>query len=256
MITEQKYNQLKINGFQIIDIKKIESIIKIRKRILKITLFELKKNKINYKFENENFFFNYFHNIKIEDSLLNKIRINIINKINKDQLLIEKFYKIFFKEISSLLGNDIIGQKNINLVIQKPMDRSIAPIHRDSPPNSPYEIVFWLPLVDCYGTKSISFLNKKFTKKVEKILLDKRCSYTFFENFFKKKSKSIKCQFGQVVIFQTPVFHYIPINHEKETRFSLNFRFKNLNTKYGSKTFPEYFKTIKISNKTKKNINK
>ena len=58
-----------------------------------------------------------------------------------------------------------------------------------------------------------------------------------------------------MLLFQTPVFHYIPINSEKETRFSLNFRFKNLNTKYGSKTFPDYFKLIKLSKKSKKYIN-
>ena len=48
----------------------------------------------------------------------------------------------------SINSNDICVQ-NINFSIQRPSDQQRAPFHKDSPPNSPYEIVVWLPLVDC-----------------------------------------------------------------------------------------------------------
>ena len=256
MTLDNKFTKLKKNGFTIIQITRINAINKIRNQILQIIKKELKKFNINYSEKVNDIFFNNFHKIKIDDAVINRIRLNTIKEINKNNILIDKLYKVFSKEIKLLLGDDIVGQKNVNLVIQRPKDKSVAPIHRDSPPNSPHEIVFWLPLVDCYGTKSMNLLNKKFTSGAEKILLNPNKNYETFENFFKRRSNLIVCDYGQVLLFQTPIFHYIPINSENETRFSLNFRFKNLNTKYGSKTFPEYFNIIKISNKTKKNINK
>ena len=57
-------------------------------------------------------------------------------------------------------------------------------------------------------------------------------------------------EFGNVLIFSTNNFHYIPINKEEETRFSLNFRFKNLFKRYGSKFYLEYFKIVNIKNKS------
>ena len=256
MTLDNKFTKLKKNGFTLIHINKINTINKIRDQILKIIKKELKKCNINYSKKINDIFFNNFHKIEIDDAVINRIRLNTIKEINKNNVLIDKLYKVFSKEIKILLGDDIVGQKNVNLVIHRPKDKSVAPIHRDSPPNSPHEIVFWLPLVDCYGTKSMNLLNKKFTSGAEKILLNSNKNYETFENFFKRRSNLIVCDYGQVLLFQTPVFHYIPINSENETRFSLNFRFKNLNTKYGSKTFPEYFKIVKISNKAKKNINK
>tara|TARA_Y100000389_G_scaffold14969_1_gene13220 strand:- start:644 stop:1414 length:771 start_codon:yes stop_codon:yes gene_type:complete len=255
MTLDNKFKKLKKNGFTIIQINKISMINMIRKQILQTIKKELKRSKINYSEKINDFFFNNFHKIKIDDATINRIRLNTIKEINKNNILIDKLYKVFSKEIKILLGGDIVGQKNVNLVIHRPKDKSVAPIHRDSPPNSPHEIVFWLPLVDCYGTKSMNLLNKKFTNGAEKILLNPNKNYDVFENFFKRRSNLIICDYGQVLLFQTPVFHYIPINSEKETRFSLNFRFKNLNTKYGSKTFPDYFKLIKLSKKPKKYIN-
>ena len=49
------------------------------------------------------------------------------------------------------------------------------------------------------------------------------------------------------ILFKTGNFHYIPLNSENETRFTLNFRFKNLFSVYGSKVYPEYFKIVKSS---------
>ena len=87
--------------------------------------------------------------------------MNLINKINKE-ILIEKLFKIFSEDLKKILGSDIVGQRKVNLVIQKPNDKNVAPIHRDCPQNSPNEIVFWLPLVKCYKSKSINLLDLKY----------------------------------------------------------------------------------------------
>ena len=51
-------------------------------------------------------------------------------------------------------------QKNINLSIQMPKDNSsLLEVHADTwSGDSPYESVVWLPLVDCYRTKTMFLL--------------------------------------------------------------------------------------------------
>ena len=49
---------------------------------------------------------------------------------------------------------DIIVQKNVNLAIQMPNDTSRPLFHKDTPLSSKYEVVLWIPLVDC--SKSIA----------------------------------------------------------------------------------------------------
>ena len=63
-------------------------------------------------------------------------------------------------------------QKNISLSIQMPKDKSsVLPIHSDVWSGvSPFDIVVWIPLVDCYNTKSMYILpphhNKLFLKNL------------------------------------------------------------------------------------------
>ena len=58
-------------------------------------------------------------------------------------------------------------QKNINLSIQFPDDdSSLLPIHSDVwSGDPPYEINLWVPLVNCYKTKSMYILEEKYNKK-------------------------------------------------------------------------------------------
>ena len=67
----------------------------------------------------------------------------------------------------NLTSNELMMQKNINLSIQLPNDESsLLPIHSDVwSGDSPYEINLWLPLVDCYKSKSMYLLKKKYLEK-------------------------------------------------------------------------------------------
>ena len=58
-------------------------------------------------------------------------------------------------------------QKNINLSIQFPNDdSSLLPIHSDVwSGDSPHEINLWIPLVDCYKTKSMYILENKYMNR-------------------------------------------------------------------------------------------
>ena len=251
MLNDSSFQYLKKNGYVVCDIKNSKDLKKIKDKIYKILKKELIKNKVYFDSKNSNFLFNNFHKLNISDSKLNIIRTSLIKELNKEEKIIHNLYKIFFYDLKKILGLDIVGQRKVNLVVHRPKDKAVAPIHRDCPPNSPHEIVLWLPLVDCFKTKSINILKSRFTKNVNKMFLNKKSSYKEIENFFKKNTQSINCNFGQVLYFLTTNFHYIPINNENETRFSLNFRFKNLFSEYGSKTYPEYFKIVNLKKKSK-----
>ena len=63
--------------------------------------------------------------------------------------------------------------------------------------------------------------------------------------------KNIKV--GNVLIFNTNNFHYVPLNKTKSTRWSLNIRFKNLFTPYGQRNLLDYYEIINTSVLTKMN---
>ena len=98
MTLNNKFKKLKENGFTIIQINKISTINLIRKQILQIIKKELKRSKINYSEKINDFFFNNFHKIKIDDATINRIRLNTIKEINKNNILIDKLYKVFLKK--------------------------------------------------------------------------------------------------------------------------------------------------------------
>ena len=62
-------------------------------------------------------------------------------------------------------------QNNINLSIQFPNDNSsLLPIHSDVwSGDSPYELNLWIPLVNCFKTKSMYILEKKNEKLLDEI---------------------------------------------------------------------------------------
>jgi sporadic carbohydrate cluster 2OG-Fe(II) oxygenase len=177
MLNDNSLKKLKKDGFVIINTKSRKKLEKVRFKVFRILISELKNKRINHNIEDIEFLFNNFHKLKINDSDLNSIRVNLIKKLNKNEKIIEDLYKIFNHDLKKMLGLDIVGQRKVNLVIQKPNDKSVAPIHRDSPPNSPHEIVFWLPLVNCYKTKSINILESKFTDQVNKMFNSKKINY-------------------------------------------------------------------------------
>ena len=65
-----------------------------------------------------------------------------------------------------LIGHDIMVQKVTNLVIQPPEDLNTSDPHRDTPTDSFFSIVVWVPLTDSYGTKTLNILELEQSKKL------------------------------------------------------------------------------------------
>ena len=127
------------------------------------------KNKVSKKMINLNSFHKYN---EIKD--LNKIRVKILHSLNKNKLTRMQYFNLARDHLYTLVGNELMMQKRINLSIQLPQDSSsLLPIHSDVwSGDSPYEINLWVPLVNCYKTKSMYILNQKylnfFQKKIKK----------------------------------------------------------------------------------------
>ncbi len=237
-------DQFEKEGFVIFDIKRTELI----KEIDQILSSYIKKKIKIKKISRINYVLNNFHKF-LQKKSLNKIRLDILKKINSSKLIKKLYYQVSKDLLDIIVGNELVMQKKINLSIQLPQDdSSLLAVHSDIwSGDSPYEVVVWIPLVNCFKTKSMYILKankyKKFEKKF-KFLSKKNSNYIF--DSIKKDINWIKINKGQALIFNQALPHGNIVNKEKETRWSLNCRFKSLFSPYGDKKIAEFFQPITV----------
>ena len=232
------------NGYIVKKSKNLKALHKIRE----LLIIQLKKDlKIKNKVNNENFLNNIHKYINLKN--LNKIRLNLIDKVSSTTKFKKLYYNASKEYIDILLGNELVMQKSLGLSIQLPKDdSSVLPIHSDVWSGvSPFDIVVWIPLVDCYKTKSMYILppkhNKLFLKDFKNF--NKLNSGQIFKKV-KNKLKWINIKFGEILIFNQHLPHGNIMNKEKETRWSLNCRFKNIFTPYADKKIGEFYEPITL----------
>ena len=228
-------------GYVIISLnnKEIKYLNEIKKKILLLT-----KKKLNIKNSNENLFENLHKHIS--NKKINKFRINIFNQMNTNSFN-DSYFKLCKNYLNEIVGNEIAGQKKINLSIQMPNDiSSILPIHSDTwAGDSPYEVVVWVPLTRAYKTNSMyiipydRFMKKKFNKIVFKNNIE-------IYKKFQKDLDFVKLKYGQILIFNQNLPHGNQKNLTKITRWSFNCRYKSLFSPYNQKKFLEFFITKSI----------
>ena len=242
----QSYQELKIskefinNGYVIKKINQEKSFTWINDKVLNISQKLLKTKKLPASFFDQT---HQYLNLKN----LNNFRMSIINELNKSKKFKYHYYNISREYTDLIVGNELAMQKRINLSIQLPNDSSsLLPVHSDVwSGDSPYEVVVWLPFVDCYKTKSMFILPPKANIKLNKNF-DKfygKSSERIF-NFIKKDIKWIKIDKGELLIFNQALPHGNRINKEISTRWSMNCRFKSLFSPYGDKKIGEFFVPI------------
>lgn len=231
-------------GYAVVDADEFEYLEKIRAQIFSLTkeIFRLPDA------EPEMGLNNFHKNIEgMPLGQLNKLRIDLIQRITAECDVREQVFKAFEKSLTQLLGPDILAQKNCNLVLQPPGDPNPSELHRDAPANSPYELVVWVPLVDCYGTKAMYMLDLKNTEKAFAHLDANPDDWAGFEQFAKSLSVTPTVPFGKALIFHTGCLHGSEINSEHETRVSLNIRYKNLFSPSGLKNQLQFFSPLRVS---------
>ena len=180
---------------------------------------------------------------------LNKFRLKVINEINSQPWFREAYYLVAKPYLDLLVGNELAMQSRVNLSIQLPEDdSSLLPLHADTwSGDSPFEVVVWVPLVDCFKTKSMYLLPPKAAENLSvdfKFHADGDSEELF--NSIKNDINWIKINYGEVLIFNQSYPHGNRINEENETRWSLNCRFKGLFTPYKDKKIGEFFEPITL----------
>lgn len=182
---------------------------------------------------------------------LNELRLKLINSINSRIDIAQKIYELCPGVFDSLLGPDIAVQKKANFSIQLPGDSSsLLGLHSDvQAGNSPYEIIFWLPLVDVKKTssfyilpleKSVSYLQRGLLKSRSEIYADEERNFVW---------PSLAT--GEALIFSPSLIHGNVVNMESHTRMSINIRFKSLFSPEHIKKMGTYYRPLNISPVTK-----
>jgi sporadic carbohydrate cluster 2OG-Fe(II) oxygenase len=237
-------NKFRKNGYLISKIKNIKNFQSIQKLVINF----LRKNHSIRESLTDDFILNNAHKI-IKKNQLNNTRLKIINHLNSKNNFIKDYYILSKQLLDILVGNELSMQKRVNLSIQFPKDKSsLLDLHSDVwSGDSPFEAVVWLPLVNCYKTKSMYILPPNKYKKFEKIFKDKKNNDS--KKIFLKIKKDLiwlKVNFGEIVIFNQCLPHGNVVNDTNETRWTFNCRFKSLFTPYNDKKLAEFFTPITL----------
>jgi sporadic carbohydrate cluster 2OG-Fe(II) oxygenase len=235
-------------GYIIVKVENKNSLNFLRKIIIKSTKKILNLN---------NLYLDKIHK-KIDLNKLNEFRLEAIRELNNNKYSRYHYFNIARETLYALAGNELMMQKNINLSIQIPNDKSsLLPIHSDVwSGDSPYEINLWIPLVNCYKTKSMYILEQKHNENFIKEMSKKKLSSSNeIYNLVKKKIRWLNVKYGEFLIFNQTLPHGNIVNLEDETRWSMNCRFKSFFSPYGDKKIGEFFLPISTRPMTKIGIN-
>ena len=111
-----------------------------------------------------------------------------------------------------------------------------------------------------YETKSMYITEPKFNKVMNNLLLRSN-KYTSKNMYSRnKKFKFINVNYGEILIFSPLMLHGNTVNKTKETRFSLNCRFKSLLSPYdvlvkSHRNIPNFYRPLNIKPMTKIGFN-
>lgn len=185
----------------------------------------------------------------ISTNQLNDFRLEMIAGINAEPELRQHYFQLARPYLNTLVGNELAMQLRINLSIQIPGDESsLLSVHADTwSGDSPFEVVVWVPLVDCYGTKAMYLLPPDRNEKLNQEFPDRAddSSETLYQNIA-SEVRWLEINYGDVLIFNQNLPHGNRTNAEDETRWSMNCRFKGVFTPYGDKKLGEFFEPITL----------
>ncbi len=236
--------QFMAHKFVIVPVENVDLLNHIRKKIAESAAKAIQYPLLDNT-DPANFLNNFHQNTPLEK--LNDVRLQVISDINKEPDFRLSYFNMGKTTLAALAGNELAMQRRVNLSIQLPHDdSSLLPVHADVwSGDSPYEIVMWLPLVDCYETKSMFFTNAQFDEDTQRnfgYFKDKNSEDLF--QAIKDKVEFLEVPFGSALFFSQNVMHGNRINLVNETRWSMNCRFKSLLTPYHSKKMGEFFEPI------------
>lgn len=180
---------------------------------------------------------------------LNSLRLAVINGLAAENWVRAAYFNIAREALGHIVGNELVMQRRINLSIQMPNDASsLLPVHADVwSGDSPFEVVMWLPLVDCFDSKSMYLMPPSKDREVQKRLstMNGKTSEDLF-HVIEDDVAFMNVPYGKVLLFSQTLMHGNRINIEPETRWSMNCRFKSAFSPYADKKLGEFFQPITL----------
>lgn len=180
---------------------------------------------------------------------LNEFRLTIIAGMSGETWLRPAYHALARRALAAIAGNELCMQRRINLSIQLPDDdSSLLPIHADVwSGDSPFEVVLWVPLVDCFRTKSMYLLPPESNAALQRDMAAR--AGVSAEDVYRAVEKDVcflDVSFGQVLLFSQNLAHGNRVNREPTTRWTMNCRFKGVFTPYADKKLGEFFEPVTL----------
>ena len=180
----------------------------------------------------------------------NSFRLKLTSQLSNQVDTGTKVFEIFRTKLEPLVGPDVLVQKTPNLVFQPPEYPIPTELHRDAPANSPYEVIVWLPFVDCFNTKSMYVLDREHSQIAAEHIKQNPNDKNGFDEILLEHAALMEVPYGSALIFWSGLFHGSIINKESESRLSMNIRYKNLFSPTGLKDQLRYFNVLQTSQLT------
>ncbi len=186
---------------------------------------------------------------RVDATTLNDLRLAVFSGINTEPWFRPAYLSLARRSVEILVGNELAMQRRVNLSIQLPGDASsLLHTHADVwDGDSPYELVMWLPLVDCFSSKSMYIVPAKQDRAWQARL--SQFAQSTAEDLYKavaSDARFLNVPFGNILLFSQTVMHGNRVNTESTTRWSMNCRVKSLLTPYADKQLGEFFEPIVI----------
>lgn len=181
--------------------------------------------------------------------VLNDFRLGVFRAMQGEDWVRPDYFSVARGAIEAIVGNELCMQRRVNLSIQMPRDdSSLLPVHADVwSGDSPYEVVLWMPMVDCRATKSMYIANPDFDAKVQANFKDfeGKTAEDLYQDI-KDHVTFLDIPYGHYLLFTQNLMHGNRINQEDGTRWSMNCRFKSVMSPYSDKRLGEFFEPITL----------
>jgi sporadic carbohydrate cluster 2OG-Fe(II) oxygenase len=186
---------------------------------------------------------------RVDAERLNDLRLAIIDALAGADWFREAYFACGRRLLEVVAGNELAMQRGVGFSVQLPGDASsLLPLHSDVwSEDSPFEVVLWIPLVDCYRTKSMFVLppaaDERWRPRMHEFAGG---SVDAFFTAVEPDLRWLEIPYGNVLVFTHTLMHGNRINDEPTARWSLNVRFKGLFTPYADKALGDFFAPITL----------
>jgi sporadic carbohydrate cluster 2OG-Fe(II) oxygenase len=180
---------------------------------------------------------------------LNDLRLAIIDALAGADWFRAAYFATGRRLLEIVAGNELAMQRGVGFSVQLPGDASsLLPLHSDVwSEDSPFEVVLWIPLVDCYRTKSMFVLppaaDERWRPRMHEFAGG---GVDAFFSAVEPDLHWLEIPYGNVLVFTHTLMHGNRINAEPTARWSLNVRFKGLFTPYADKALGDFFAPITL----------